>query len=160
MQLFEMGEAPKFLYFANGSRGTHSGLALGKMMYDAPYQIEGIAVSGGGTDKTARAVGIVKAAADVLGFASAIGEKDFLNDEGYVGPGYGIVTPAGLEAIHLFASCEGIFLDPVYTAKAAAGMIGHIRRGVIDPDTTIIFLHTGGTPGLFARVDDLALKSL
>lgn len=158
-QAFQMGESPTHLYFGNGSRGTQSGLVLGKKMFSAPYQIQGIAVSGGGPEKTARGLEIVNTAASMLGIASGITAEDFLNDEGFVGPGYGVITPGCLEAINLFASSEGIFLDPVYTGKAAAGMIDHIRRGILAPDATVIFLHTGGTPGLFARADDLSPKN-
>jgi D-cysteine desulfhydrase family pyridoxal phosphate-dependent enzyme len=156
MQAFQMGEAPSHLYFANGSRGTQGGLVLGKSMFSAPYKIQGIAVSGGGVEKTARGVRIVNEASETLGISSGVTGEDLLNDESYVGPGYGVLTPACLEALRLFAHSEGIFLDPVYTGKAAAGMIDHIRRGVIDPGGTVVFLHTGGTPGLFARANELS----
>jgi D-cysteine desulfhydrase family pyridoxal phosphate-dependent enzyme len=153
-QLFQIGEAPSRLYYANGSRGTQAGLALGAMMYSAPYRIYGIAVSGGEPEKTQRAIRIASEAAQILGSRSQVTAEDLINDENYIGPGYGIATPGCLEAIRLLACCEGILLDPVYTGKAMAGMIGHIRRGDIGSGETIIFLHTGGTPALFAHVDD------
>jgi len=156
MQAFQMGEAPSYLYFANGSRGTQGGLVLGKEMFSAPYQVQGIAVSGGAPEKTARGVRIVQEAADTLGISSGITADDLLSDESFVGPGYGVLTPGCLEALRLFACSDGIFLDPVYTGKAAAGMIAHIRSGLIDPGATVIFLHTGGTPGLFAHADELS----
>ena len=71
-------------------------------------------------------------------------------DDGYVGPGYGIPTPASIEALELVARTEGILLDPVYTAKAMAGLIGRIRAGVFQKEQTILFWHTGGVPGYFA----------
>ena len=153
-QLFQMGESPSRLYYANGSRGTQAGLALGAKLYSAPYRIHGIAVSGGEPEKTQRALRIAREAAGILGLQSPLTAPDLINDEGYIGPGYGIATPGCVEAIRLLASSEGIALDPVYTGKAMAGMIGHIRRGEIDPSETVVFLHTGGTPALFAHVDD------
>lgn len=90
----------------------------------------------------------------MLGVASRITAEDLINDESYIGSGYGIATPACVEAIRLLATSEGILLDPVYTGKALAGMIGHIRGGAIDPGETVLFLHTGGTPALFAHVED------
>ncbi|HLX45757.1 MAG TPA: D-cysteine desulfhydrase family protein [Bryobacteraceae bacterium] len=154
-QLFDMRKAPNRLYYANGSRGTQAGLVLGAKLHGAPYKIHGIAVSGGEPEKTGRALRIANGAAELLGVADRVSAEDFLNDESYIGPGYGIATPECLEAIHLLARAEGILLDPVYTGKAMAGMIDHIRRGVIAPDSTIIFLHTGGAPALFAHADRL-----
>jgi D-cysteine desulfhydrase family pyridoxal phosphate-dependent enzyme len=156
-QLFQMGEAPSRLYYANGSRGTQAGLALGAKMYSAPYRTYGIAVSGGEPEKTQRAIRIAGEAAQILGSRSQVTAEDLINDENYIGPGYGIATPGCVEAIRMLASCEGILLDPVYTGKAMAGMIDHVRRGDIDPGETIVFLHTGGTPALFAHVDDFRL---
>ena len=153
-QLFQDGEAPSRLYYANGSRGTQAGLCLGAKMYSAPYRLYGIAVSGGEPEKTQRAVRIANEAAQKLDVASRISVPDLLNDESYIGPGYGIATPGCIEAIRLLARCEGIMLDPVYTGKAMAGMIDHIRGGRIDSNETVVFLHTGGTPALFAHVRD------
>jgi len=154
-QLFQMSEAPSRLYYANGSRGTQAGLALGAKLYSAPYRIHGIAVSGGEPEKTERALRIANGAAELLGVTARISADELLNDESYIGPGYGIATPECLEAIQLLARSEGIFLDPVYTGKAMAGMIDQVRRGVIRPDDTVAFLHTGGTPALFAQAERL-----
>ena len=153
-QLFQNSESPSRLYFANESRGTQAGLALGAKMYSVPYRIYGIAVSGGEPEKTQRAIRIATEAARTLGVASRITAEDLINDESYIGSGYGIATPACVEAIRLLATSEGILLDLVYTGKALAGMIGHIRGGAIDPGETVLFLHTGGTPALFAHVED------
>jgi 1-aminocyclopropane-1-carboxylate deaminase/D-cysteine desulfhydrase-like pyridoxal-dependent ACC family enzyme len=70
---------------------------------------------------------------------------------GFIGAGYGIPTPEGLDAIRLVAHMEGVFLDPTYTGKAMAGLIAEIRAGRFGQDETIVFLHTGGEPGLFAH---------
>lgn len=67
------------------------------------------------------------------------------------------MTPEGLEALKLVARSEGIILDPVYTSKAMAGLIDHIRTGRLAKSDTVIFVHTGGTPALFAYAEDLEL---
>ena len=72
-----------------------------------------------------------------------------------IGDGYGIPTPACLEAIHLLARHDGIVLDPTYTAKAMAGLIADVRAGAIALNETIAFLHTGGVPAIFAHAEAL-----
>ena len=157
-QLFQQGESPSRLYFANGSRGTQAGLVLGAKMYSAPYRPWGIAVSGGGQEKIERALRVARGTAELLGVPSRITEQDLINDEGFVGPGYGIATPGCLEAVRMLACAEGILLDTAYTGKAMAGMIDHIRRGEVAASETILFLHTGGAPALFAHVEDFGLS--
>jgi L-cysteate sulfo-lyase len=155
-QLFALGVAPTRLYYASGSRGTQSGLVLGAKVYSAPYQCYGIAVGPSDEqERTQHAITIAQAAAELIGVPMRLTPADLLTEHGYVGDGYGIPTPASLEAIRLLAQCEGIFLDPVYSGKAMAGMIDHIRRGTISPRETIVFLHTGGGPALFAQVANL-----
>jgi 1-aminocyclopropane-1-carboxylate deaminase/D-cysteine desulfhydrase-like pyridoxal-dependent ACC family enzyme len=70
--------------------------------------------------------------------------------DGYMGQGYGIPSPECLEAIRLVARTEGIFLDPVFTGKAMAGMIDLIPKKRIGQGEKVLFLHTGGWPALFA----------
>ncbi len=149
-QLRAQGETPSRLYYASGSRGTQAGLALGARIYNAPYRLCGIAVSGGEPEKTDRALRIANQAAELLGVPDRIAASDIPTDQGYIGPGYGIPTPECLEALQLLARQEGILLDPVYTAKVMAGLIDHIRQGRIDRAETVVFLHTGGAPALFA----------
>jgi D-cysteine desulfhydrase len=69
----------------------------------------------------------------------------------YAAPGYGILTNAERESIHLFAKYEGLLLDPVYTGRAAAGLIDLIRKGFFKKEETVLFWHTGGQPALFAE---------
>ncbi len=158
-QLVAQGEAPRWLYYANGSRGTQAGLALGAKIYGASYGVRGIAVSGGDEAKRVRALQIADEAAALLGTTVRVTDADLPNDDGQIGPGYGIATPACLEAIALLARYEAIFLDPVYSAKAMAGLIADIRAGALDPDEPVVFLHTGGTPALFAHAETLAASA-
>jgi D-cysteine desulfhydrase family pyridoxal phosphate-dependent enzyme len=154
-QLVAQGEAPRWLYYANGSRGTQAGLALGAKIYGASYGVRGIAVSGGDLEKRQRALAIAAEAAALLGTTACVTDADLPNDDSQIGPGYGIATPACLEAIALLARHEAIFLDPVYSAKALAGLIADIRAGALDPNEPVVFLHTGGTPALFAHAETL-----
>ena len=98
---------------------------------------------------------IATATAKLLGVDLTLTAADILNDDGYIGERYGVITPEAREAIHLTAQTEGLFLDPVYTGKAMAGLIDHIRQGRIGREQTVVFLHTGGTPALFAYADDV-----
>jgi D-cysteine desulfhydrase family pyridoxal phosphate-dependent enzyme len=150
-QLAAMGERPTRLYFASGSRGTQAGLTLGAKWCDAPYAVYGVAVSGGESFKRERAHRIANEAAVLAGIAVRIVADELVTDQHYIGAGYGIATAGCIEAIHLLAETEGILLDPVYTAKAMAALIDHIRRRTLDPASSVLFLHTGGTPALFAH---------
>lgn len=154
-QLFELGEAPKRLYFASGSRGTQAGLVLGAKLYAAPYQVYGVAVSPGTGERSTRAAQIVQEAAKLLGHTVELTDDDFVHDEAYAGTAYGVPTEGCLEAITLLARTEAIFLDPVYSGKAMAGLIDHVRHGKFSPDDSVVFLHTGGTPALFAHGEHL-----
>jgi D-cysteine desulfhydrase len=73
--------------------------------------------------------------------------------DAYIGPGYSLPTDAMVEAVQLFARLEGILLDPVYTGKAAAGLIDLVRQGAFARDENVVFLHTGGSPALYAYQD-------
>jgi len=152
-QCRELGIAPSRLYFASGSRGTQAGLTLGARLFGAPYRLHGIAVSGGEPEKVVRAARVATEAARLLGETVQVTTAEVSTAQEYYGDGYGIPTPEGLDAITLLARTEAILLDPTYTGKAMAGLIDQVRRGLISPGETIVFLHTGGTPALFAHAD-------
>lgn len=156
-QLTAMAARPARLYFASGSRGTQAGLTLGAKWCQAPYAVYGVAVSGGESFKRERVFRIANEAAALAGIDTRVGDEDLFTDQGYIGDGYGLPTAGGLEAIHLLAETEGILLDPVYTAKAMACLIDHVRRGVLDSADSVLFLHTGGVPALFAHHRHFAL---
>ncbi len=151
-QLFDAGINADYLYFASGSRGTQAGLALGARALNATYELRGIAVSGGEPEKILRASRVANEAAAVLGIDVHVDPADVTTDQSYIGTAYGVPTPGCLEAIRLLAGTEGILLDPVYSGKAMAGLIDHVRAGRLDGAQTVVFLHTGGAPALFAHV--------
>lgn len=150
-QLLEPGFEPTRLYYASGSRGTQAGLELGARLFGASYRPIGIAVSGGEPEKRDHAVRVAREAAELLGVTAVIDPELLVTDQGYYGEGYAIPTDACVEAIRIVVRNEGVLLDPVYTGKAMAGLIDHVRQGLIDPAETVVFLHTGGAPGFFAQ---------
>ena len=150
-QLGAMACAPTRLYYASGSRGTQAGLELGSRLFSPPYRLCGIAVSGGEDEKRSRAARVATEAAALLGLDVVVTPGELATNQDHIGEGYGIPTAAGLEAIRLLAVGDGVLLDPTYTAKAMAALIADVRSGSIAPGETIVFLHTGGVPALFAH---------
>jgi D-cysteine desulfhydrase family pyridoxal phosphate-dependent enzyme len=152
-QLLELGVAPKALYFAAGGGGTHSGIIMGAKLFGIDFNCIGIMVEGDNAGGIERATRVAGWTAERLGITNPVSPDDILVDAGHVGEGYGIPTDEGIAAIKLLARTEGVLIDPVYTAKAFAGMLADIRDGMYTADDSIIFLHTGGVPALFAQRD-------
>lgn len=98
----------------------------------------------------ARVVEMAREAAGLIGLACDPDPDRILLDDRHVGPGFGVVDAPTREAVHLLARTEGIVLDPTYTGKGFAGLIAHIRQGDVGPDEDAVFVHTGGTPLIFA----------
>ena len=154
-QLEDMDIAPGRLYVATGSAGTHGGLAIGAQIAGADMTVRGVSVSGAAEPQRQKVVQLGNATAEFLGSAARLTMDDAFVDDTQVGPGYAIPTPACVEAITMAAQTEGLLLDPVYTGKAFAGMVDDIRSGRIGADETVVFLHTGGAPALFAQSERL-----
>jgi D-cysteine desulfhydrase family pyridoxal phosphate-dependent enzyme len=152
-QLAGMGTTATTLYYAAGSRGTQAGIVLGSRFHSAPWTPHGVAVSPGDPDKTTRAMELAAAAAALLDSPIELRRDDFITHQEYYGAGYAVPTPEADEAVRLVARTEAILLDPVYTGKAMAGLIDHVRRRTVPADEPIVFLHTGGIPALFAQAD-------
>jgi D-cysteine desulfhydrase family pyridoxal phosphate-dependent enzyme len=148
-QLSAAGLEPTRLYYPSGSRGTQAGLTLGAKLCGVGYRPYGVAVSAGEPEKTRRAFEVANGAAELLGHPTRVEEADLFTDNGFIGEGYGIPTQESLEAIALLARTEALLLDPCYTSKAMAALIAHARSGTLRPEETVVFLHTGGVPGLF-----------
>lgn len=134
--------------------GTQAGLVLGTKVLDMkmkPYACAPIHWEG----KIDRIRDAGNSAASILKLDTHISDSDILNTDDYIGTGYGYLTPECIAALRLVANTEGIILDPVYTAKAMACLIDHIKQGKFSKEDVVIFLHTGGTPALFAYNDEL-----
>jgi D-cysteine desulfhydrase family pyridoxal phosphate-dependent enzyme len=148
-QLMATHEAPSRLYLATGSQGTQAGLVVGAQAFSAPFRVYGVAVEHPREKLVADCVALANATAELIDLPARFAEGDITIDDGFVGAAYGVPTAAGLEAIRLQAKTEGVFLDPVYSGKAMAALIAHVRAGALDPDSAVVFLHTGGGPSLF-----------
>jgi D-cysteine desulfhydrase family pyridoxal phosphate-dependent enzyme len=141
------------LYFASGSRGTQAGLELGARAFGCGYRLHGIAVSAGEEEKVLRATRLINEAAQLLDMPIRVDPTELFTDQRFIGEGYGIPSVECVEAIKLLARHEAILLDPVYTGKAMAALIDDVRHQAIDPNETVVFLHTGGAPALFAHAE-------
>lgn len=141
-QAAAMGIAPARIVVGSGSAGTQAGLVLGTAI-----PVVGVSVSAAEADLKAKVGGIVAAAAALHDYGDAPA-REILVDDSQVGPGYGQPTAAMIEAVRMLAELEGIFLDPVYSGKAMAGLIAMARTGALSGPT--VFVHTGGSPALFA----------
>lgn len=157
-ELLEQLEARRIkadaMFVATGSCGTHAGILAGLDFCGAAIPLYGITVSRSADESGARIKALLKETAEFLGRPPVPAEREIILKDAYLGAGYGIITPEAREAINQVARLEGIFLDPVYTGKAMAGMMDLARRGEIARDSTIVFWHTGGAPGLFGHAED------
>jgi 1-aminocyclopropane-1-carboxylate deaminase/D-cysteine desulfhydrase-like pyridoxal-dependent ACC family enzyme len=139
------------LVTAAGSGGTLAGLWAGFALLDAPIRPLGIDVGNLWKDFAISLASLTEAICKELAETRPFSALDVpLIEKRYVGERYGVPSPAGNEALKLLAQTEGILLDPVYTAKAFAGMLDLLKRGAFGEKEPLIFLHTGGFPALFA----------
>ena len=148
-QANERGLAVDRIVHATGSSGTQAGLLAGLGALHAAIPVLGIGTRAPRPKQEAMVFDLATRTAELIGASGAVRREDVVADTDHVGAGYGIPTEGGLQAIAMFAELEGLLLDPVYSAKGAAGMIDLIRRGAIDRDERVVFLHTGGAAGLF-----------
>ena len=146
------GLAFDWLVMATGSTGTQAGLVAGLHALGSDLPVMGISVRQKHERQTNAVLALTQATLTKLE-AAPIDASRILVDDGYVGEGYGIPAPSTLEAIELTARMEGVLLDPVYTGKGMAGLIGLIRQGFFKPSDRVLFLHTGGATALFAYED-------
>jgi L-cysteate sulfo-lyase len=147
-----------WLVMATGSTGTQAGLVAGFHALDWDLPVMGISVRQPRDRQIAAVHGLTSRALTKLG-GPDIPQSRIHVDDGYVGEGYGIPAASTLEAISLTARLEGILLDPVYSGKGMAGLIGLVRQGFFKPNDNVLFLHTGGASALFAYQDALLNRS-
>ncbi len=151
LELRQQGLDPDWIVFATSSGGTHAGLLLGARKTGSQAKILGISVDKPAREFCETIAEIANAGANLVQLETKFQPEEILVNDGYCASGYGVLTPAEKEAILLFARHEAILLDPVYTGRAAAGLIDLIRKGFFKPDEKVLFWHTGGTPALFAE---------
>jgi D-cysteine desulfhydrase family pyridoxal phosphate-dependent enzyme len=155
-QLAAANVQPSRVYVSSGSAGTQSGLLVGAAGIGAAYQVIGVSPGDKASELAEKIVGVSNETAERLGLAARFTLADALVEERYAGPAYGTLTPECREAMRLLARTEGVLLDPVYTGKALAGLIDHVQRGEIGRNDAVVFIHTGGTPALFAYAAELS----
>ena len=148
-QANSMGLKIDHIVHATGSAGTQAGLIVGLKAINANIPLLGIGVRAPRPKQEDNVYKLAVATADKLGCPGVVAREDVVANTDYVGEGYGVATPGGIEAIEMFARLEGILLDPVYSGKGAAGLIDLVRKGHFTKGERIVFLHTGGSAALF-----------
>jgi len=146
------------IVFASSSGGTQAGMVVGARATGFGGQIIGIRIDKGEAGDDPYSLHLARLGNETaahVGLDANFTPDDFLVVDDYLGAGYGVVGELEREAIRLVARLEGLILDPVYTGRAMGGLLDMIRRGVIGPDETVLFWHTGGMPALFTYVDAL-----
>ncbi len=154
-EFLQQGVEADRIVLATSSGGTLAGLLAGAELHGYPGRITGIRIGEHRGSERENLTDLVRETAGLLGQDLRIDPATIDLREDYLGPGYGVLTELERGAIELFARLEGILLDPVYTGRAAGGMLDLIQRGEIGSQERVLFWHTGGTPALFAYADQL-----
>jgi 1-aminocyclopropane-1-carboxylate deaminase/D-cysteine desulfhydrase-like pyridoxal-dependent ACC family enzyme len=144
------GLAATHLYMSSSGKGQ-AGQILYRRLFDEALAVHGVTATDEFDDIPARTAEIANRTARTLGLDLEVAPGEVVNFDGYVGAGYGIPSAAAVAAVRLFAHTEGVVLDPVYTGKAAAALIEHIREGRLEQGDVVVFVHTGGTPAIFTH---------
>lgn len=148
-QAWETGTPYDYVVTATGSAGTQAGLLAGFLVRQSSTKVIGINVSRDRAAQENKVLDLLHRTASLVGLQGEMTASLVRCEDEYVGPGYAIPTDEMVEAVQLVARTEGILLDPVYTGKAMAGLIGLIRQGHFSKEDHVLFLHTGGAPALY-----------
>jgi D-cysteine desulfhydrase len=154
-QSFDLGIRIDRVVCASGSGGTHAGLVTGFYGSNSGIPVVGINVSRKKGPQEELIHGLASRVAAYVGVAGPLPRETVLCFDEYVGPGYSLPTPAMVEAVQLLARTEAILLDPVYTGKAMAGLVDLVRQGYFKRGEHVLFVHTGGSPALYAYEEAL-----
>jgi len=144
----------QYIVCCEGSGATQAGLILGIKLLSHSLEVIGISVSRPKVESVERIIIAANQVAEFLGLGVSVTPDEVTVFDDYIGESIGVMTEECLEAIKLTAQTEGIFIDPVYTGKGMAGLIDLIRRGRFNSNDTVIFIHSGGVPALFAYAHD------
>lgn len=152
-----LGVRPEYIVHATGTGATQAGLTLGlKLLGAEDVKVIGISNGRKASEVIKRLVELFNLTASMLGLDARASEDDFMVYDEYGFGGYGVITREVIETMKYVARTEGILLDPVYTAKAMYGLIDLVHRGVIKKGSTVIFVHTGGSPISFQYAGKIA----
>ena len=149
-EFIHQGFHADWIVFASSSGGTQAGMSLGAKLFGYMGHLLGVSIDEPKPALQAHCAKLASDASEKLGKRINFAPDEVEVNSDYCSAGYGVLTDTEREAVHLFAKTEGLLLDPVYTGRAAGGMIDLIRKGFLGKDDTVLFWHTGGTPALFA----------
>ena len=152
-QLFETGLRIDHMVVPSGSAGTHAGIIAGMIGNNAGIPVTGIGVNRKKEVQQAAVLKLAQETLDYIGTGVTMPTETVVAFDDYVGPGYSLPTDGMVEAVRLLARTESILLDPVYSGKAMAGLIDLVRKDYFPEGSNVLFLHTGGSPALFAYLD-------
>jgi L-cysteate sulfo-lyase len=157
-QFDALGLDPSALFIA-GANMTPAGIALAFKALGRRTKVVNVTPIKWEEDRAMDIARIANRSASIVGIDTRLETSDFESHDEYIGVRYGVLNDSHREAIQLLARTEGVVLDPVYSGKAFAGMIDLIRQGRFEKDEQVVFVHTGGTPALFAYAEDLGLAA-
>jgi D-cysteine desulfhydrase family pyridoxal phosphate-dependent enzyme len=159
LELVDQDIDPDWIVFPSSSGGTQAGMLVGARLSGFNGKVLGISVDEPQDILTTRVADLATRTAAFIGKDWKFSADEVLANANYTGGGYAVMGDPEIEAIRLFAKYEAILLDPVYTGRAAAGMIDLIRQGFFKDIDTLLFWHTGGGPALFAsKYQDRLIK--
>ena len=152
-QANEMGLRIDHVVHATGSTGTQAGILVGLVGINSGVPVLGISVRAAKAVQEENVFHLASTTAERVGCPGVVNRSDVVANSDYVGEGYGIPNEGTIEAIRIAARLEGILLDPVYSGKGMAGLIDLVRVGYFKRGQNVVFLHTGGSVGLFGYKD-------
>ncbi|NLT58809.1 MAG: D-cysteine desulfhydrase [Clostridiales bacterium] len=153
-QLFDMGIDIDGVVLTSGSAGTHAGFLTGFVGQNIPIPVTGIGINRKKQAQTDAVHALCQKLSQKLGLKAPAEREAVVVVDDYIGEGYSRPTAGMIEAVKLLARTEAILLDPVYTGKAMAGLIDLVRKGHFAHAKSLLFLHTGGAPALYAYTDE------
>lgn len=152
-QMFTQGLNFDHMIVPSGSAGTHAGIIAGMIGNAINIPVTGIGVNRPKPKQEEAVYTLANQTLELIGAGVSVPREKVVAYDDYVGPGYSLPTDAMVEAVKLLATTEGILLDPVYSGKAMSGLIDLVRKGHFKEGSNLLFLHTGGSPALYAYLD-------
>ncbi len=152
-QMFTQGLNFDHIVVPSGSAGTHAGIIAGMIGNNINIPVTGIGVNRPKAVQQEAVHKLANQTLDLIGVEQKVPAEKVIAFDDYVGPGYSLPTDAMVEAVKLLARSEGILLDPVYSGKAMSGLIDLVKKDYFKKGSNVLFLHTGGSPALYAYLD-------
>ena len=138
------------VFVGSGSGGTQAGLEIGRRLYLPDAVIDGVAVSRSRAEQAAKVGKICRGIVEYLDLNLTVRDEEIVVHDEYYGAGYAIPCQAGNDAVRLVGRTQAILLDPVYTGKAMSAVVDMIRSGALEGSEAVCFVHTGGSPAIYA----------